>query len=249
MLAAATGKGWSRSTVKQMFRSQTYLGRIAIGEDIYREDTHPAVVDERTWQLAQREGKRPEHDGSLASQGVLAGLIRCAGCGHVLSVTASGPPGARVASYTCRKRRASGVCPAPASAVVTKVDALVRPGLEAGAPAHKSFEDYMSAVAESARAYELAVEELDAFLEAGLVRELGDRYAREAARRREAVEATRAAWERDEVSAAALVRLGDTTGLDHDRALARRLIESATLRKATRGRWEPIEERLEVAWR
>ena len=115
LLEQVTGKGWSRSSIRQMFTSPTYLGHIIIGDGIYEEGTHEALVDEQTWQLAQREGKRPGHNGSLASQGVLAGLIRCAGCGGILSVTGSGPQGARIASYTCRKHRASGVCPAPAS--------------------------------------------------------------------------------------------------------------------------------------
>jgi site-specific DNA recombinase len=250
VLEKATGKGWSRSTLKRMFTSQTYLGRIAIGDAIYEENAHPALLDERTWTLAQREGKRPEHDGSLASQGVLAGLIRCAGCGHLLSVTGSGPRGARVASYTCRRVRASGVCPAPASAVVAKVDALVVPGLEERDTGRHDFGVYMEAVEKSAAAYEAAVAELDAFLEAGLVTELGpDVYRREVARRREAVEATRAAWEADEAQGSALLRLRDATGLEHDRARARQTVESVTLAKSTRGKWQPVEERLEVVWR
>jgi site-specific DNA recombinase len=252
VLEAATGKGWSRSTLKRMFTSQTYLGRIAIGDTIYIEGAHPALVDERTWTLAQREGKRPKHDGSLASQGVLAGLIRCAGCGHVLTVTASGAQGARVASYTCRRVRASGVCPAPASAVVSKVDALVLPGLEDRDTGRRDFGVYMEAVEESAAAFEAAVAELDAFLEAGLVTELGaDVYRREVARRREAVEATRAIWEADEAQGSALLQLRDTTGLEHDRAMARQALESVTLAKSDpgRGRWQPIEERLELVWR
>jgi DNA invertase Pin-like site-specific DNA recombinase len=252
VLAKATGKGWGRSSVRQLFTSQTYLGRIAIGDSIYQEDAHPALVDERTWHLAQREGRRPTHDGSLASQGVLAGLIRCAGCGHVLTVTASGPPGARVASYTCRRVRASGVCPAPASATVAKVDAAVLPGIDERPSPHTGFDQYLATVDESAGAFEEAVQELDTFLEAGLVSELGpDLYRREVARRRQAVEEARSRWEADHAQGATLVRAGDATGLDYQRARARQAIEAVTLAKADpkRGRWQPIEERLEVEWR
>jgi hypothetical protein len=170
----------------------------------------------------------------------------------VLSVTASGPRGARVASYTCRRVRASGVCPAPASATVDKVDALVLPGIEQRDTGRRDFGVYMEAVEQSAAAYEAAVAELDAFLEAGLVTELGpDVYRREVARRREAVEATRATWEADEAQGAALLRLRDATGLEHERARARQALESVTLAKADtkRGRWHPIEERLKVVWR
>ncbi len=248
VLEAATGKGWSRSSVRQMFTSQTYLGRIAVG-DIYEEEAHEALVDERTWHLAQRGGKRPEHNGSLASQGILAGLITCAGCGHVLTVTASGPQGARVASYTCRRVRASGVCPAPASATVSKVDTSVLPGIEKRAAASPRFEDYMATVEESSRAFELASQELDAFLEGASIEALGaDLYNREVARRRDDVATKRAAWEADELHGQALARLGQTTGLEHERARARQVIASVTLAKSTRGRWQPIEERLAVEW-
>jgi len=249
-LEKATGKGWSRSSVSQMFKSQTYLGRIAIGDAIYEEGAHPALVDERTWQLAQREGKRPDHNGSLASQGILAGLIRCAGCGHLLTVTASGPQGARVASYTCRRVRASGDCPAPASGTVEKVDALVEPGLAARAGS-VDLEAALIELHDAQVAHAATSRELDEFLAAGLISELGpDLYKREVARRREAVTTTASAYaaalaSQDRMAAA------DDGSLNARREFARRVIASVALVKSDpkRGRWQPIEERLEVVWR
>jgi hypothetical protein len=252
VLEKATGKGWSRSSVRQLFSSQTYLGRIAIGDAIYTEGAHPALVDERTWQLAQREGRRPRHDGSLASQGILAGLIRCAGCGHVLTVTASGPQGARVASYTCRRVRASGVCAAPASGTVAKVDAVVIPGIEARSKEEPSFWDGMGAANELGIAHDVAAQELDAFLAGASIDALGpELYNREVARRRADVQEKWSAFEAAAAEGEALLRLNDATGLDHDRARARQAIESVTLAKSApgRGRWQPIEERLNVVWR
>lgn len=251
-IEAATSRRLSRSAVSRLFSSPTYLGRISIGEGaIYAEGAHPAIVDERTWTLAQRKGHRPRHDGSLASQGVLAGLLRCAGCGHVLTVTGNGPAGARFASYTCRKARASGVCPAPASAAVAKVDALVLPELDRRAtPA--DVEGARARAETTAQALDAVEAELDAFLAAALVGELGrDRYAREVARRREAVEGATAAHREaldayQELHAQAL--LGD--GIGFRRGEARRHVASATLRKADeRGRWHPLAERLELVWR
>lgn len=249
-LARATGREHSRAAVSKMFGNPVYLGRISIG-DIHEEGTHEALTDERTWALAQRRGTRAERDGSLASRGILAGFIRCAGCGYICSVTASGPQGARVASYSCRGRRVAGKCPAPASATVDKVDALILPRLEAYKAGHRTtFADYLAAVDESARAFEAANAELDAFLEAGLVSELGrERYTREVARRREALEEARAIWEADEVRGSALLKSDEAGGLGRDRAIARTLLESVTLARSTRGRWQPVEERLEVVWR
>jgi hypothetical protein len=251
VLEKATGKGWSRSSVRRMFTSPTYLGRISIGDSIYQERAHPALVDERTWTLAQRSNPRPRHDGTLASQGLLAGTIRCAGCGHVLTVTASGPPGARVASYTCRRVRASGVCPAPASAVVAKVDALVMPGLDDRATPADT-EAARAEVEEASAALDAVEAELDAFLAAGLVTALGDRYAREVARRREAVESAAEAH-RDAANALQDIYAQGFFGSDSltfRRGEARRHLVSVTLSKADkRGRWQPLDERLEVVWR
>jgi DNA invertase Pin-like site-specific DNA recombinase len=247
-LEAATGRGWSRAGVRQMFKSETYLGHIRIGEDILHESVVPALVDERTWQLAQRDGERPRHDGSLASQGILTGLIRCAGCGHVLTVTASGPPGARVASYTCRKRRASGTCPAPASAVVFKVDPLVEQELDERV-SRDTLEDALNELYDAQMAYSSAVRELDDFLAGALVTELGsDLYAREVARRRERVRATGDRY-RAALDAQDAMTLSDGSALDQRREIARQLIASVTLRKAERGRWDPVEERLQIVWK
>ena len=254
VLERATGKGWSRSTIKQLFTSQTYLGRIVIGDDIYKEAAHPAIVDERTWQLAQRKNPRPRHDGSLAGQGVLVGLIRCAGCGDPLQVTASGLPDTRVANYTCRRKKASRVCPAPAAALVEKVDALVLPELDRRADSEADQETVRAEVEATSTTLDAAEAELDAFLEAALVGELGrDRYAREVARRRVAVEVA------TEAHLAAANALQDLYGQEFAwvdggavqlrRGESRRHIESATLRKSTNGRWDKIEDRLEVVWR
>jgi site-specific DNA recombinase len=248
VLQEVTGKGWSRSSVRQMFTSQTYLGRIAIGDSIYKESSHPALVDERTWQLSQRDGKRPKHDGSLASQGILAGFIRCAGCGHMLTVSASGPPAARVASYTCRRVRASGVCPAPASGTVDKVDAVVGPGLAARVGS-VDLEAAPVELHDAQAAFAAASRELDEFLAAGLISELGpELYRREVARRREAVTTTASAYA-DALDAQDRLAAADDGSLEARREFARRVIASVTLAKSTRGRWQPIEERLEVVWR
>jgi DNA invertase Pin-like site-specific DNA recombinase len=246
-LGEATGRGHSRSAMKQLIESPTYLGRIVIGDEIYEDGAHPAIVTERQWQLAQRKGARPRHDGSLRTQGVLAGLIRCAGCGHLLQVTGSGPPDARVASYTCRRKRASGVCPEPASATVAKVDAVVMPTLDSRA-SHVDLEAMLVELHDAQAAWDAASRELSAFLEAALISELGaDVYAAEVARRREVVQTTaegyRAALDAQERLAGAGDAIGET------RELAQRLIESITLRKSTRGKWDDIEDRLEIVWK
>lgn len=250
-LSAATGRSHSKSAMPGMFKSPVYLGRIVIGEGIYQDGTHAAIVDERTWTLAQRAGQAPTHNGSLAGVGVLAGFCTCAGCGRLLQVTASGPKGARVPSYSCRKNSAAGTCPAPASIVVEKLDALVLPKLDEFKAGHaRTFDDFMTATEDSALALELATQELDDFLGAALVSALGaERYAAEVTRRREAVEAAQLAYQADHDRGRALID-SEVDGLAHDRAVARTLLDSVTVAKSdpARGRWQPIEERVEITW-
>jgi DNA invertase Pin-like site-specific DNA recombinase len=259
LLAEATGKGWSRSSISQMFTSPTYLGKIVIGNEIHREGTHSALTDERTWQLAQRKGKRPDHNGSLASQGILAGLIRCAKCGGILTLTAAGPPGARIASYSCRKYKASGTCEQPASGNVAKIDALVKPELTKREKKLRKGASF-TAMVKKGEVYAAAQAELETFLAGASITALGaDLYNAEVARRRDVLqkaleevqEATRAMnllqYGTDPMGA------GDASPLAQDRELARKAIESVTLRKSKTGkgggRWDPLEDRLTVVWR
>lgn len=241
------------SSVRALLSNPAYLGRIdhGTGENaIYVEGAHPALIDERTFHLAQRGDGPALRTGSLKGKGLLLGLIRCSGCRHPLTATASGPPDARVASYTCRKRRSGSVCPAPAGARVDAVDAIVWPGVEERTAQALSFWGAMGAADELGARHQEAVDELDAFLETALVGVLGSElYAREVTRRREEVARRWVAFEEAERQGRALLRLGETSGIEHDRARARQVIESVTLGKSTRGRWQPLEERLEVVWR
>jgi site-specific DNA recombinase len=245
---AVPGRGWSPAALKQLFASPAYRGRIVHGDNVYVEDAHEALVDEHTWQLAQREGIRTPRTGSIAGKGVLLGLIRCEGCGHPLTVVASGPRGARYASYTCRKRRTSGVCPAPATAQIDKVDALVLPDLEARADS-VDLEAALIELYDAQIAFAKADRELEEFLAASLITELGpELYGREAVRRREAVREAGAVYSQA-LDAQDAMASANANGMAEQRELARRLIESVTLRKSTRGRWERIEDRVTIQWR
>lgn len=244
--------GAPRSSATALLSNRAYLGLIDHGQGdgaIYVENAHEALVDERTWHLAQRKGAATTRTGSVTGKGVLLGLILCAGCGKPMTQAASGPPEARVVSYVCRKRRSGFVCPEPAGARVDAVDALVWPGVAERTPERTDWSVMVDAEELGARHQE-AVDELDAFLETALVGALGpELYAREVSRRREEIAARWAAFEEAERQGRALLRLGETSGIEHDRARARQVIESVTLAKSTRGRWQPIEERITIVWK
>jgi hypothetical protein len=160
---------------------------------------------------------------------------------------ASGPPGERVASYTCRKKRASGVCSAPATARIDAVDALVLPELET----RSNTVDLEAALVElydAQVAFGAADRELEEFLAGARISDLGaDVYNREVARRRETLR--QAAAYREALDAQDAMASTDADDMTEQRELARRLIESVTLKKSSRGRWEPIADRVSIRWR
>jgi hypothetical protein len=68
-----------------------------------------------------------QHDRSIASQAMLGGLARCAGCGHTLKITGNTDrkSGERYPIYYCVGRYASGPCPARANARASLLDRYV----------------------------------------------------------------------------------------------------------------------------
>lgn len=248
------------TTMAEVMRNPVYLGRIEHGvsgtEDyIYQEGTHPALTNLMTWQAAQRRGPSPVRNGRVGGRGVLLGIITCAGCGRKLTVTGSGSGERRTLSYVCRRGRKMGrgqECPAPAGGYVHEIDALVAEGIAARGTGRRDFGVYFEAVKDLDVAHQTAVEELEDFLEGASITVLGaDMYNREVARRRSLVDE---AWDRfDEAHThgMALLKLGEVTGIEHERALAREALASVVLSKATgHGRWGPrVHERIAITWK
>jgi site-specific DNA recombinase len=237
--------GMSKSGVGTLLKSTTYLGNVKMG-DMVKEGAHQPIVPIKTWQLAQVDGGMNVRDGSLADKGVLAGLITCEACGYVLSVTGRGSGKSHQASYSCRGRRVGNVCTARASGLVTRVDDYVWPLLRerAGSVDLEAalVEFYDAQVAMSA-----ADQELHAFLEGAKIADLGpDLYAAEVSRRREALRAATEDYRQALQSQEALV---ESDGIQGRRELARRLLESVTLAKSKRGKWDSIESRLTLNWK
>jgi site-specific DNA recombinase len=237
--------GVSYSGARTMLASPTYKGHIVRG-DMVNTDAHQPLVSERLWQLAQSSGGPAVRDGSLASQGILAGLITCAACGYKCSVTGKGTGQAHRASYSCRGRRKDGICTARASAAVRKVDAYVWPLLQERVGA-VDLEAALEELFDAQMALTEADRELHAFLEGASIAVLGpELYATEVTRRREALREATLAHQRALDSQDALTA-GE--GIEARRELARRLLASVSLRKATHGRYDPIEERVVLRWK
>lgn len=126
------GKLWYPSLVGRMLASPVYIGRIAYKP---REDTdvvwpydplenaeaHDAIVDEGLWQRVQIKRVAQQNTNQQlgnvgrprnveAPEALLRGLLRCAGCQHVLKPSMGG---VRQLTYHCDggKHRANGPCP------------------------------------------------------------------------------------------------------------------------------------------
>jgi DNA invertase Pin-like site-specific DNA recombinase len=237
--------GMSKSGTKTLLQSTTYLGHVRMG-DMLNEDAHEAIVPVQVWQLAQRDGVAPVHDGSLADKGVLAGLITCDSCGFVLSVTGRGTGKSHQASYSCRGRRVGKPCKSRASATIKRVDDYVWPMLQERA-GEVDLEAALVEFHDASVAMTAASEELQAFLEGAKITDLGpDLYAAEVSRRRESL---RLATEDYRQALEAQNALAEEDGIQGRRELARRLLESVTLTKAKRGKWDSIESRLTLTWK
>jgi hypothetical protein len=119
---------WSKVGVAGMLQNPVYLGQARSGKTV-KENAHEALVTQAEFDAAQTVKKSllRQRDGSLASQALLGGLVRCAGCGHTLKITGNTDQktGQRYPIYYCTGRYASGLCPARATARASLVDAYV----------------------------------------------------------------------------------------------------------------------------
>jgi len=108
---------WETRAVRLLISNPVYTGEARCG-DFKNPTAHEAIVDRALFERASRARAvlSPRRD----STALLAGLIRCAGCQHVMKADhmtrVSGPrKGKRERIYRCRKEYAAGLCPAPAS--------------------------------------------------------------------------------------------------------------------------------------
>jgi site-specific DNA recombinase len=119
---------WSKVGVAGMVKNPVYLGQARSGKAV-KENAHESLVTQAEFDAAQSVKKSllRQRDGSLASQAILGGLVRCAGCGHTLKITGNTDrkTGERYPIYYCTGRYASGLCPSRAAARASLVDRYV----------------------------------------------------------------------------------------------------------------------------
>ena len=108
---------WNVRAVSLLVKNPVYTGEARSGE--HRNATaHKALVSRSVFEQASRQ--RHVMAPRSPSTALLAGLIRCAGCQHVMKpdrmTIPHGPrKGERARIYRCRREHAAGMCEAPAS--------------------------------------------------------------------------------------------------------------------------------------
>jgi DNA invertase Pin-like site-specific DNA recombinase len=118
---------WSKVGVAGMLNNPVYLGQARSGS-IVNDNAHKALVTRAEFDAAKSTRTLlATRDNSLASQAMLGGLARCAGCGHTLKITGNTDRkrGTRYPVYYCTGRYATGLCEARANARASRVDQYV----------------------------------------------------------------------------------------------------------------------------
>jgi DNA invertase Pin-like site-specific DNA recombinase len=110
---------WHHSVVSRIVSNRSYLGEIRNG-DYENLAAHEPLVGLDLWARCERQRgttpTRSEHPHELA------GLVRCAGCGHRMRQSPNGQGGEY---YQCRRKFPWGRCPAPASAEAETLERYV----------------------------------------------------------------------------------------------------------------------------
>jgi DNA invertase Pin-like site-specific DNA recombinase len=245
----------SKSGVREILRNRAY-----IGEAMGRPDSHEPIVSMEEWDAVQsRRGAKPIHDGTIAAKGMLTRIIRCAGCGQRISVGGGRKrtDGERSGRYFCRGDSTAGRCPAPAAAMLTKVDDFVRESITTALAdgTLKATQDAIRAYTRARNAVDQAQEAIDfhAANAARLMSSLGgEGYAAAGDDLRAVLDAARAVLA-DTPAPDSVIEpdslLWDKWDIEDERAFARQVISEVRLRAGGKGRYgPPIHERIEIRW-
>jgi hypothetical protein len=259
---------WSKVGVADLVKNPVYLGQ-ARGGGFVNDDAHEAIVTRAQFDAAQSVKKSlfKQHDGSLASQAMLGGLVRCAGCGHTLKITGNTDrrTGERYPFYYCTGRYATGLCPSRATARASIVDRYVEDQVLEALQAEDGL--LAQAVAASraletaARAVEEAEHELDLFVNnPRLLTVLGEeRFLEGVKSRQQALDRARHELAQvrqqstlaDELADGDLLSAWPTLSVQEKRRLMHGLLDRVIVTRATgRGRHaDPISDRTQIILR
>ena len=263
-IGAKTQRGratWSLRALRDIVRNDVYLGVAEHGQ-FRREGAHEPLTDEVTWRRAQRRGSQT---ASRAKEpALLGGLLRCAGCRHVMAAKTQTLADGRLLHYfRCRQADGPGNCSCPAWASLSGVEALdlveqLRAGLHERARVWAEAAEASSeslAAANTARARATLAEYAADF---GLQERIGwEAYQAGLDARASAVAEAKAAEERERDQEEAEATLPEPEHLDEGawsgysveerRLLVRSGIDTVFVRRRA-SRDDPLAGRVHVRW-
>jgi site-specific DNA recombinase len=180
--------GMTQSGARALLRNRVYLGELRLGKYVNRT-AHEPLITEEEWLAAQRlRSSRPGRTEEFPA--LLAGLVRCASCGHIMSRSRDGRNGG---TYACHVQHSGGRCTRPVGITHGPLDQYVEEVAlvelaNLKPTAAKSDRDITAAQ----RTLIQAERELAAYLEGVSAADLAPRqYAEGARQRREAVDDAR----------------------------------------------------------
>lgn len=236
--------GMTPGGLRYLIRNRVYLGELRVG-DYTNTEAHPAIVDGELFAAANRaieRAPRPPRRGHAPA--LLAGLVRCTACGHVMTRSW----GKQWPGYKCVVNHSGDRCPEPAYIGCARLDAYVEELAEAEL-ARLEVEAFSGGGVRELRASLGEAERKQAaFLDAVEVEDVGvEAYRRTAQRHRDAVDAAARAVAEAEARAP-LAGVGDaygTLGVQERNTLLRSLLAAVVVRRAG-GTVTPVGERVRV---
>lgn len=137
--AAVRGKPVRRNVIKWMLSSKIYRGRVVLrsktGGEIDLPGEHPPLVDETTWEKAQRRlaADRVTPPRRLEPAYGLTGIVWCAHCHGALQVWYSISGGRRERRMVCSRQRQIGDCKGPGTPLYAHLETAILDELQAWA--------------------------------------------------------------------------------------------------------------------
>lgn len=260
LVRIAADLGMSPSGARKLLTNRVYLGELRDGGRAQRDgsisplhvnaDAHEPLIDADTFDAAQAAiARNPRPPRRAAGVALLAGLVRCASCGHVMSRKSSGG-----VTYSCAPHKSAGRCPAPAGIAEARLDEHVEAiALARLARLHVEAAERGDGVERARRELADAEAELSAYVSAVSAAVVGAAVFAEGARvRREAVDAARERLRQELARAPAVLKYPTTReaweelSVAEHNELLRSLLACVIVAPAGRGRRVPVGERVRV---
>lgn len=243
---------FQRQTIANMLKRRTYLGEITDGHRVIAK-AHEPIVTREVWEAAQ-SNVTPIRRGKTET--LLAGIVRCASCGYILTRTTSrnGRP-----EYKCRGRHKQGRCPEPVGIGVARLDAYLDDVFRAKLGAtpksiRAEMERLTAEIADTVAEIERAEQELALYRDSAPIAVIGkDAYLAGLAARQEPIDAARAHLadlQRRNVGmiGADVAAVYENSTIAEQRTILGGAVDAVFIRRAHSTR-DPISARVLIAWR